>query len=185
MAKLRFGSGLEIKAELPLDSKAVIGPAVVEKSEPKIDVEEILQKVMSLLPKDEPKVEVQIEKTDLTPVHADILALDLKLKDLQDAMYKTDEELLLNVKEVQKFKKQMLDIESLLLATPQVKQITHVKDVSKDVMEHVEANKQELKGDLRNHANHLVELQSQIKSQKVINLVLGASLLLTIFLHLL
>ena len=185
MAKLRFGSGTTIEAEVkPLNSIPVIGPGLVEKEENKLDVEALIQQVVNLLPKSE-QVQTVVQEANLDPVMSELLALDLKIKDLQDCIFKIDEEHLLNCKEIKEMNQKLLDVQSLALYKPEVKQITHLKDVSQEVLEIVEDNKKQLKGDLMNHANHSVELQSQVKSQKIINLVLSGVLLLTIFLHLL
>lgn len=185
MAKLRFGSGTTIEAEIkPLNPTPVIGPGLVDKEENKLDVEALIQQVVNLLPKPEP-VQTVIQEANLDPVMSELLALDLKIKDLQDCIFKIDEEHLVNCKEIKEINQKLLDVQSLALYKPEVKQITHLKDVSQEVLEVVADNKRELKADLLNHANHIVELQGQLRLQKIINLVLCGSVLLTIFLHLL
>ncbi len=67
---------------------------------------------------------------------------------------------------------------------PEVRQITNVKDVSKDVMEIVVDSRRQSKVDLMGHANHIVAIESKLKTQKIINIVLGSLVILTILIHL-
>lgn len=165
MAKLKIGQ-LNL-SPAPRVEKPIEVPVKEEMSGS--EVMSIVEKAISMLPKPEVAKEVNLNPImqrlqDLEKqVMVDMLAVDAALEDMK-----------IQLDEVR-------HMESPALALPEVKQITHVKDVSAEVMEYVEAYKKELKGDLMIHANHIVTLESK---NKLLSWCLVGSILLTIFLQL-
>lgn len=158
MAKLRFG---EITLEAaPLREM----PRKFISEEPNgTDIKSIVEKAIAMLPK--PK---EMEHQDLSYLETAISSQAARLMEHNDRL------ILLEKKE-----NQFAPV-AQLLATPEVKHITHVKDVSKEVMEHVEANKQANKADYMCHANHIVAIEAKLKTQKVINIILIGAILITL-----
>lgn len=174
MAKLTFGT-LELKAvakESPIEMPTV--PA--QKAEP-VDLNAMVQEAVS---------KIEIPKYDETfgsalkqlreEIKTQLEACKKDQKSLQEHMEDMEGDLVMIRNEIESLPEQ----QAPSIVQPEVKNITHVKDVSKEVMEHVEANKQQLKSDLMNHANHIVAIEAKLKTQKIINMVLVGALILTI-----
>lgn len=164
MAKLMIGSGIGLEVDL--------GKPEVPREDP--DIQAIIDRAIAMLPNQEV---LMPKKEDFIPF----------LRQLEELEHAYSQDMAMIDQRFEDLKVQVDEIAHLELPSPvlvpEVRQITNVKDVSKEVMEHVDANKKELKGDLICHANHIVKIESKLKAQKILNYVLIGIGLLTIFLH--
>lgn len=177
MAKVKFGSGTKVAVEpmktmkTPvLEQHKVIDPSAIKEAImaelPKYDdtfgsalrqLRDELQQDMLVMRKEADSVRVHVESME-----DDVDALFDKVKAVEDEV------------------ESMPEPQAPALVHPEVKQITHVKDVSKEVMEHVEANHKKHDGDLMCHANHIVAIEAKLRTQKVLNCLLFGAVILTI-----
>ncbi len=157
MAKLRFG-------EITL--KAVPAPSMeMPQAQHKvIDPSAMMEEMLSRIPM--PK---EIEHQDLT-------YLENAISSQASRLMEHNERLLILEKEKNNFAPQ-------LLSNPEVRNITNIKDVSKEVMEHVEANKQENKVDYMCLSTHIVHIEASLSTQKIINGLLVGTILMMVLLH--
>lgn len=174
MAKFRFGE-ITLAAEAPSSER----PAMPQAQHKVIDPSAIADEVMSRMPKydetfgaalgqlrDEMKHEINEARKEHSALKANVesMGADMEVEMMSLASHM----------------EHMEEKAPSAIIHPEVKSITHVKDVSKEVMEHVEANKQANKADYMNHANHIVAIESALRGQKILNCILVGAVILTI-----
>lgn len=179
MAKLKIGSGIKMEAKvvqpdypvLPYDENATV--PVIEKRVPSI--EEVMELIQS----------TQVQHNH-APVEVDLSGLATK-EELNIAVIelcKQRDVLEIKVEEINDKLVEKLSAPREIIV-PEVINTTHVKDVSEEVYTKLLDAKVELKGDLKNHDNQIIELQANLKKQQVINYILSGLAALTLLLHLL
>lgn len=162
MAKLSFGSMAievsprQVESNLPsLELQQQVTTQI--KTEP--DLTELVQKVIDRMPKPtEPTIQ-EVEKVDLTPIHN-----------------KVDKHYNQFCNEIDNLKRKLENS----IVIPEVKEITHIKDVSKEVLNQVSESIKATELSLMLKIN---DLNKKNKAQRVINIVLTSLLVLTILLH--
>ncbi len=179
MARLRIGSGIQVEAQLPKieQSSPKIGPSVVEKEAPDIDMIDMLKKAVSLTPQPEVAKEV-----DLTPIMSRLDAIEevnqLNLSNVDYSLARLDQQVLALFN---KLEEKPLEKETVI-EQPVVQQVTHVRDVSLEVLDQC---KEMVRHAEVNSMIKIQDLQAKVNTQKKINIVLGSVLVITILLHLL
>jgi hypothetical protein len=168
MAKLMIGSGITLEAQLPLlDTVPKIGPAVIEQKREDPDIQAMIDRAIAMLPKPElllaspPKL-MPIPIVDLNPLETAISNQAQRLMEHNDRLLKLENT-------------EPIVIPSMVI--PEVKQITHVKDVSHEV-------KLEIYSVIKEGFHAVTsDMENELKKQHKINLVLSGLVLLTIILH--
>ena len=152
MARLKIGDGIQFEAQLPK----------IEQSEPNIEPSgtNLLAYIHETMNK-----EVESRK------EIDLTYLENNINDLRDYIKDTEDKLATAI----------IELSNRKIDLPEVKQITHIQDVSPRVLKECD---QRIKYTEDNIMLKVSDLQKKNRTQKIINFVLGCTVLLTIFLHL-
>lgn len=172
MGRVKFGNGIK----LALEPK--IGPTVVEKEQPVINIEEIVNQVLSKLPPTETPKEVISPTQEVDLRH---LATKQEIKMLLDAGESLERRVHEIASDMDELAVELDEIRHADIIIPEVQQVTHVQDVSPEVLKKC---KEMLKYSEEAMMLKVNDLQKKNKTQKVINCVLSGIVILTIFLHL-
>lgn len=180
MAKLKFGSGIKIEAQLPKFEEMYeeeMSEVSEESEAPSIDIEKLKKELLDSMPKYEyPKYEHK--EVDLSPLHAKHDSLEKSMNSSIENLHQKHNEIENRIHNLNS----MIEKNKSERLAPEIKSITNIKDVSQDVLQECKefTNRAELNIMLK-----MSDLQIQNKRQKMINYILGSALILTIFLHLL
>lgn len=141
---------IDIKAEMPEQNVPIVA-----QRHPVIDPSAIIEEVMSMIPKAKEIVHQDLSYLEnaISSQGHKLLEHQLKLDSLAQMKHET-------------------------IVMPEM--ITHIKDVSKEVMEQVEANKVGTNAVLRGHTTYIVAIEAKLKTQKVINIIMISMILVTI-----
>ena len=175
MAKLKFGS-MDVQLQAPV-AKDVPAEMSSEPSTPPqagLDIMALVEQAMALMPKPEAPTPVEApEKVDLQPlierieateqaVMIDMMAIDEQIEDMKNRLERAEAKALPAPRLVQ---------------VPEVKTITHVKDVSSDVKSELLALVDKMKTEHRLDMN---DMRKELKKSRMMNLALGLVVTLTL-----
>jgi uncharacterized coiled-coil DUF342 family protein len=170
MARLKIGSGIQLEAQLPkLDPIPKIGPTAIE-NKPMIDIEELVKNAIAQLP--QPEVAEKVDLSNLCTKNEMAVAV-VKLCKQRDELESKVNELAVKLDELAH------DTDFVI---PEIKHITHVKDVSSEVLEKCTEMINSSKESLTNKLNLL---EKRVKVEEKIRYILFGLLILTNFFHLL
>jgi len=167
MARLKIGDGIQFEAHLPN----------IEQSEPNVEPSEtnLLAYIHDTMKQKEVDLSSFATKQEMASSVITLCGqrdeLERKVEGLNLALLKQMEDLRNIADEVQNKK----------IELPEVKHITHVKDVSLEAIK--ECDKMIKYSEIALMLK-ISDLQKKNRTQKIINFVLGCTVLLTIFLHL-
>lgn len=181
MAKLKFGSmDLDVqsvpKPQADAPAQAPVAPA-------ELDLPALLEKLKGMMSSDAPvaapvaePVVLQAPAVDLQPllerieatekaVMIDMMSIDAQLEDMTARLEKAEAKAMPAPR---------------LVTVPDVKTVTHVRDVSADALKQCEYLIEKSRTNLQLDLNAMKTLH---RKQKLVNIVLGVSVILTILLH--
>jgi hypothetical protein len=185
MGRLKIGSGIQFKADLPkaerseskLNPIPVIGPGTLEE----LTVQQTMKEMLDQLLKELPTKEVIIpqKEVDLSGLASkeDMAQAVIKLCQQRDQLESRVNQMSSDLDALHEKVKDASDV-----VLPEINHVTHVQDVSPEVLKKC---KEMLRYSEESLMLKITDLQKKEQKQKKINYVLSGIVLLTIFLHLL
>lgn len=182
MARLIIGEKIKIEAQLPMveeSSKEVSS----EEQTSGLDVLALIEKAISMLPKPEATKEIIVEQKEVDLSHlctkSDMSAVTSSVITLCDQYDDLERRVDLISSGLDELHERKEDASAIIV--PEIKQITHIKDVSSDVLKECKERIQQTEINIMLKIGHL---QKENMKQKRINLYLLCGMLIAIGMNL-